>query len=680
MKKILSLSIVLIFLLNIFPPVYSADAGLNNIDNDASLAFVLGTVGSYSTDPGEIVDGKRSVVGSYQGTETHTSVLYSNPDIMPLQPNKTYTLSFRYKVLETLSDGFEALFFSPAGADAPSKYLDGEKGDYGDVSLTVTLKNFDDYRLLWTISGKGALAIDSVKLTMEGTDVPVAVADFEEHDVVSFGGIKYNFSHKRTDYRLDLTPSGTAVVHKTSGRIIAVVPFGEKMAFKGNVIKYSKDTDFIIHHVSSHAAHFGDWNEVAGLPVDFVRTGPMYTLDDKPPHEAINDRFNTIHFFPDRTDKVVTCYVNMTEFGGVNDWDPSFDPAWDKNGDDLIDEDAGPLPDYVDKKVFNASWKNYVAKFWTDSWKEELKKKIDLAAAQHFDGIDLDVMEAFYPWHNAYPNMDAEEIVRNNAELLAFISDYAKKQYGTAFTITGNCGGAQYYFPDFGSHMDGNTFENGFFRWDGSGIIDGYVRSASKDKFESKTIDFLRSQGLQILNVEHLGTGTNSGIEFTNYDDKLTAKNMLLLFGWAIESGSTPFLTTLNMDVYYKIPNYTSLPAPKYMAKPDSIPRFTRILDGVAPFTDTRYNDWVLGSEENDVINTGLGKDLIYGGPGDDQINGGLGGDGAYYIGKISDYDIITDKGITTVTAKKSGEGTDLLIGVEYLIFSDTTEKIPDIK
>jgi len=74
---------------------------------------------------------------------------------------------------------------------------------------------------------------------------------------------------------------------------------------------------------------------------------------------------------------------------------------------------------------------------------------------------------------------------------------------------------------------------------------------------------------------------------------------------------------------------------------------------------------------------TGDGDDVAYGGPGDDEIYGGSGYDEAYYTGKRADYNVVTEKGVTTVTALKSNEGTDVLIGFEGLIFSDSTEKIP---
>ncbi|MDD2504518.1 MAG: hypothetical protein PHG58_11860, partial [Clostridia bacterium] len=242
MKKILSLSIILIFLLSPQLPAFAAGGNPNSVDNDASLAFVLGTVGSHSTDPGEIVDGKRSIVGRYQGSNIYNQILFSNPDILPLRSNTTYTVTFKYRILEAPDKGFELLFFSQKGASLndwveSSINFKGKKGDQGKITLAATLKKYDDYQLLFNIIGQGAIAIDSVILAIQGSAVPVAKADFEEHGIVSFGGIKYNFPNIRTDYVLNITDKGTAVVHRASGTTI-VVPFEEKMTFAG-ALKYS---------------------------------------------------------------------------------------------------------------------------------------------------------------------------------------------------------------------------------------------------------------------------------------------------------------------------------------------------------------------------------------------------------------------------------------------------------
>ncbi len=173
-----------------------------------------------------------------------------------------------------------------------------------------------------------------------------------------------------------------------------------------------------------------------------------------------------------------------------------------------------------------------MAKFWTDSWIEEIKKKIDMTAAQHFDGIYLDVMSSYWAWRDIYPSME-QEIVKGNQRLLEAISRYAHEQYGSSFMVTGNHGGVN-YFSNFGSLVDGTLIENGFFRWDGSGVVDGHARSISEKSFKNPVIDYYRSEGLCLLSMEHLGTGPHDeDLDFKDYNNQMSGANYLLVFRWA---------------------------------------------------------------------------------------------------------------------------------------------------
>ncbi len=305
-----------------------------------------------------------------------------------------------------------------------------------------------------------------------------------------------------------------------------------------------------------------------------------------------------------------------------------------------------------------------MAKYWTESWREELKKKIDLAAVQHFDGIMLDVMTGYWSWLEAYPSMNIDELRQRYIELIAWISGYAEEQYGSAFLVTANLDPDVYrYFDDLSLYIDGGYYQNAFFKWEGSGIIDGYGRSVSDHRFENPSIDFARSQGLSVLDMDHLGTGTvTEGLDFEDYNDRITDDKLLLLFRWAIDSGSTPYVSEVFMDKPYN----------------SGIPRFSRIYADMPPFSDTPYADWVLGSDASDEFSTGAGKDLVYGGPGDDKIDGGAGrNDAAYYLGPRKDYEVVRAGESIIVTAQKGDEGRDVLINIEKLIFSDTTEAVP---
>lgn len=104
----------------------------------------------------------------------------------------------------------------------------------------------------------------------------------------------------------------------------------------------------------------------------------------------------------------------------------------------------------------------------------------------------------------------------------------------------------------------------------------------------------------------------------------------------------------------------------------------------IVPFarTGTAGNDVMAGTDQadilyghdgDDLISGGAGDDLLSGGRGNDTIDGGAGIDTAGYGGKRSHFSIVQDGGKTVVRDKVGLEGTDLLIGVERLLFSDAS-------
>ena len=125
------------------------------------------------------------------------------------------------------------------------------------------------------------------------------------------------------------------------------------------------------------------------------------------------------------------------EFTAVGKWDPSFNPAWDRNGDAIIDEGLTGLPDYVDLKVFNAPWKTYVAAYWTESWRQQLARKIDAVAAEHFDGVLLDVKTGYRTWSEAYPSLDLKRLREDSADVFRWVSAYAKRTRSCDHRVSG---------------------------------------------------------------------------------------------------------------------------------------------------------------------------------------------------------------------------------------------------
>jgi Ca2+-binding RTX toxin-like protein len=79
------------------------------------------------------------------------------------------------------------------------------------------------------------------------------------------------------------------------------------------------------------------------------------------------------------------------------------------------------------------------------------------------------------------------------------------------------------------------------------------------------------------------------------------------------------------------------------------------------------------GNDGNDNLDGYNGDDLLIGGRGDDLLVGGSGSDTAVFTGMFSDYSLTGGtEGATAIADKRaSGDGTDILYGVEFALFRD---------
>jgi Ca2+-binding RTX toxin-like protein/subtilisin-like proprotein convertase family protein len=87
-------------------------------------------------------------------------------------------------------------------------------------------------------------------------------------------------------------------------------------------------------------------------------------------------------------------------------------------------------------------------------------------------------------------------------------------------------------------------------------------------------------------------------------------------------------------------------------------------------------NDRLDGNEADNLLDAYAGDDTLTGGWGNDTLDGGSGSDTAWYAGAMAEFGVSwnpTTRVITVVDNKTSNgdEGTDVLIGIERLVFSD---------
>jgi hypothetical protein len=109
-------------------------------------AFVLGAAGSITSNLSEVISESYSIKGSYFGTDSFTPYLQSVPANLPLSPNQTYQVTFKYRILTTPSQGFEVLFLSPTagalGDFLPSYTITGSAGDTGTSTQYLGHRRF----------------------------------------------------------------------------------------------------------------------------------------------------------------------------------------------------------------------------------------------------------------------------------------------------------------------------------------------------------------------------------------------------------------------------------------------------------------------------------------------------------------------------------------------------------
>lgn len=79
------------------------------------------------------------------------------------------------------------------------------------------------------------------------------------------------------------------------------------------------------------------------------------------------------------------------------------------------------------------------------------------------------------------------------------------------------------------------------------------------------------------------------------------------------------------------------------------------------------------GMDGNDILQGGIGNDTLVGGRGNDTLDGGPGIDTAVFSGVFSNYIFSKANGTTTIIDTKGLDGTDTLVNVERLQFSDST-------
>ncbi|HUX21550.1 MAG TPA: MJ1477/TM1410 family putative glycoside hydrolase [Spirochaetia bacterium] len=186
---------------------------------------------------------------------------------------------------------------------------------------------------------------------------------------------------------------------------------------------------------------------------------------------------------PDRSRRLVLAYLSV---GEAEDYRYYWNPDWFVHPPVWLDEE-------------NPSWKgNYKVHYWNPEWQKTMygspSSYLDKIIAAGFDGVMLDIVDAFDYYSSIRPQSDQEMI-----DFVASLSDYAKARH-PGFLIFPQNAEALLADSHYLSKIDGVTKEDLYF-----GVRrDGVRNSAGAITYSISFLDRVLAVGKPVFVVEYL--------------------------------------------------------------------------------------------------------------------------------------------------------------------------------
>ncbi|MFC1721680.1 hypothetical protein ACFL0Z_02085, partial [Patescibacteria group bacterium] len=146
--------------------------------------------GYLSTDPKETISGNSSVIKKSSGYYEWNEFLQTNKNLVHLNGNQTYTIQFKYRILEDTDSEkyFYSLMHSNTGGYSHdigfTSWNQANHDRSGEMATIVTLDDYDDYSLVFGIRGSGKIAIDDIYITTGDSDAHIWQRDYTKGSVL----------------------------------------------------------------------------------------------------------------------------------------------------------------------------------------------------------------------------------------------------------------------------------------------------------------------------------------------------------------------------------------------------------------------------------------------------------------------------------------------------------------
>jgi len=149
--------------------------------------------------------------------------------------------------------------------------------------------------------------------------------------------------------------------------------------------------------------------------------------------------------------KLLISYISI---GEAEDYRYYWEDSWDSDDDGEPDSGA---PAWLDKE--NSDWEgNYKVRYWMQGWQDIVYDYLDRIMEAEFDGIYMDLIDAYEYYEDDFPTSDwfMIDFVRN-------ISDYVKSDQGKDFLVFVQNGDKLLKNSTYLDHIDGIGREDLFY-------------------------------------------------------------------------------------------------------------------------------------------------------------------------------------------------------------------------
>jgi len=165
-----------------------------DFESSADNSYSLNSNAQITTDPAMVIAGNHSLRwNGWEAPKEWNEFLHSNNAKFPLKANSSYTVSFKYKIINkrTVKSQLYFLVRSASGghdADTGWTEINDEVGISGEKSITFTLGNFADYSLIIGGHYQCEVVIDNLMLfeinqenTAINTSTPIIIPKSEQY-------------------------------------------------------------------------------------------------------------------------------------------------------------------------------------------------------------------------------------------------------------------------------------------------------------------------------------------------------------------------------------------------------------------------------------------------------------------------------------------------------------------